>query len=105
MSVRDFMAGVDARIYASPIVRAVMTFGTNRVIGAFFLESREIQFPDGSIMGIAISFECRWVPALALLSAQDEVSVDDYGSFRFMRELQPGGDESGKTVIELGEFL
>lgn len=104
--VRDFMRGIDARLYASPVVHAVASFGTtSQLQGAFFNKPREVSLPNGGVMGLGISFECQYVEEIASLTEGDPISVDDYGSFRFLRELQPGGDESGKTVLLLGEFV
>jgi hypothetical protein len=103
--VRDLMRRVDARIHRSKIVRAVAYFGTSQIPGVFFDKPREVAMPGGAIMGIGISFECTYDEDIATLALNDQVVVDDYGSFRFLRELQPGGDESGKTIIELGEVI
>ncbi len=101
--VRDLMARVDARIYRSRIVRAVMTVGTHQIVGAFFSKPREVALAGGSVQSVGISFECQWDPVLATLQEQDPVSIDDYGTFRYLYPLQPGGDESGHTIIVLGE--
>lgn len=101
--VRDLMTRVDARIHRSRIVRAVATFGTSDLQGAFFLEPREISMPGGNIQGVGISFECTYDDDIASLVEGDPITIDDYGTFRFLREVQPGGDESGHTIIELGE--
>lgn len=103
--VRDLMRRVDARIHRSKIVRAVATFGTSDLEGAFFDKPREVAMPGGAIMGIGISFECTYDDDIATLALNDTIQIDDYGTFRFLRELQPGGDESGKTIIELGEVI
>lgn len=100
--IRDVMRLVDERIFRSPIVRAVMTIGTHPIEGAFFDQPRELTMPEGGIGAIAISFECQYDPAIAELAEHDHVSVEGYGAFRFLRELLPGGDESGLTIIELG---
>jgi hypothetical protein len=101
--VRDRMRRVDARIYRCPIVRAVATFGTSEIPGAFFDKPREVPMPGGAVMGVGVSFECQYDDDIAQLANGDPFTVEDYGTFRFLRELQPGGDESGKTIIELGE--
>lgn len=104
MTVRDFMARVDRRIFRSPIVRATATFGdTQGVAGAFFKEPRSIELGGGPIQTLAISFHCQYVPELADLTEGDAFTVDGEGTFSFVRELLPGGDESGLTVIELAE--
>lgn len=106
MTVRDFMARIDRRIFKSQIVRALANFGsTHDIQGAFFQQPREINMPGGAIMGIGISFECQWVEAIEQLALNDAFEVEGYGTYRFLRELIPGGDESGLTVIELGETL
>lgn len=103
--VRDLMRDVDARIYASPIVHAVLAFGTSEIPGAFFDKPRQVALPGGDVMSVGISFECQYTNEIGDLQAQDHVSVDDYGTYRFLRELLPGGDESGKTIIELGQVI
>ena len=103
--VRDFMRAVDARIYSSPIVRAVMSFGTSELQGCYFSKPREIVLPGGAVQHVGMSFECQYDDDIATLANGDPVAVDDYGTFRFLHELQPGGDESGKTIILLGEQL
>ncbi len=106
MTVRDFMSGIDARIYSSQIVRAVADFGVvSGVIGAFFLGPREVNLPGGNVQAVELSFECTYFEELATMQVGALVEVDDYGRYRFLRELCPGGDESGQTVIELGELV
>jgi hypothetical protein len=96
------MKSWDARIFKQPIVRAEGSFGTHIVEGAFFAEPREVEVTGGAVMGVAISFECQYDARLAELAEGDDFTVDSYGTFRFLRELLPGGDESGLTIIELG---
>lgn len=106
MTVRDRMAWADRRIFRSRVVEALATFGdTQDIRGAFFQQPREVNLPGGTIMSIGLSFECRYVPEIANLEVGDPVTIDGYGSYRFLRELIPGGDESGLTVVELGENL
>jgi hypothetical protein len=98
------MARIDRRIFKSKIVEARASFGpTHDIRGAFFRQPREVAFPEGAVQSVQISFECQYVSAIAQLQTGDTFSVEGYGSFRFLRELLPGGDESGLTVIELGE--
>lgn len=101
--VRDLMRRMDQRIYSSRIVHAVLRFGTSELQGAFFAKPREVFIAGVGMQGVGISFECQYDDDIASLSVLDEVSIDDYGTFLFRRELQPGGDESGKTIIELAE--
>jgi hypothetical protein len=106
MTVRDVMAMFDRRIFGSRIVKAVALIdGSIEVQGAFFHQPREIQMPGGAVQTVGISFECQYVDAIGTLDLNELVSIDNYGSFRFLRELLPGGDESGLTIIELGEAL
>lgn len=100
--IRDVMRRVDARIFRSPIVKAELTFGTHTIIGAFIDQPRELVLPEGGIAAIGISFECQYDPAIAGLAEHDVVGVTGYGLFRFLREMLPGGDESGLTILELG---
>jgi len=102
MTVREFMAGVDERIYRSPIVRAVANFGVvDDVEGAFFDKPRELVMPGGSVMTIALSFECQYREEFAALTAESLIEIDGV-RYRYLYEVQPGGDESGKTIIQLG---
>lgn len=96
------MAGWDRRIYKSPIVRAMASFGSHEIAGAFFAEPRELNLPSGAVQAVGLTFECHYEPAIAELTEGDMIDVDDYGPFRFLREVLPGGDESGLTIIELG---
>lgn len=100
------MAWADRRIFRSRIVEALATFGdTEDIRGAFHQQPREIEMPGGALMHVGLSFDCRYVPEIANLAINDPVTVEGYGTFRFLRELLPGGDESGLTIIELGEQL
>jgi hypothetical protein len=102
VSVRDFMAAVDARILKSPVVRDIMRIGSYEVPGVFFAEPREIPLAGGSVMGVEYSFDCRWEKKISNLSEQDLVTIVGFGRLRFLREVVPGGDSSGMTTIELG---
>lgn len=101
--VRDLMRRMDKRIYGSRIVHSILRFGTSELQGAFFSKPREVLVAGVGIQGVGISFECQYDDDIATLASLDEVTVDDYGTLLFRRELQPGGDESGKTIIELAE--
>lgn len=105
MTVRDIMKRMDARIYRSKVVRAIANFGVvDGVEGAFFSKPREVPLPGGSVMGIGISFECQYREEFASLAAESLVEIEEV-RYRFLRELQPGGDESGHTIILLGELV
>ncbi len=91
----------DRRIFAMPIVRELATFGSHRVHGAFTAALREISLPGGALQAAGISFECPYAPEIGELSPGDEIAIASYGVLRFVREVVPGGDESGLTVLEL----
>lgn len=104
--VKDLMAKVDRRIFRSKIVSAIADFGVvDDVEGAFFDQPREVNLPIGGVMSLALSFECQYREEFAALEQGMLVTIDGV-RYRFLRELLPGGgDESGLTVIELGEVL
>jgi hypothetical protein len=102
VSVREFMAAVDARILASPVVRDIMKIGSYEVPGVFFAEPREIPLAGGSVRGVELSFDCRWEKKISQLTEQDLVTIVGFGRYRFLCEVIPGGDASGMTTLELG---
>lgn len=105
-TVRDRMEWADRRIMRSRIVQAFATMGgTSQIQGAFFQQPREIPMPGGAVQTVGITFECRYIPEIQTMITGDAVVIEGYGTFRFLRELLPGGDESGLTIIELGEYL
>ena len=100
------MAWADRRIFRSRVVEALATFGdTQEIRGAFHLQPREVSLPGGNVMHVGISFDCKYVPEIGELQLNDPFTVEGYGTYRFLRELLPGGDESGLTIIELGEVI
>lgn len=104
MTAKDLMARVDARILRSRIADSTAVFAGREVTGAFSRKSREVPLPDGGVLSVAISFDCQYVEEIGLLLTDDIVPVDGV-DYRFLRELVPGGDESGLTIVELGEVL
>jgi len=105
MTVRDFMASVDARIFKSKVVQDVLLIGSTRIEGAFFEQPRELSLPGADIQAVQLSFECRYESKIGNLENGDIVTIEGHGRYRFKREVLPGGDESGITVIELGELV
>lgn len=101
MSLADEMADHDAVIFAA--VGEVLSFGTNEIPGCFFRSRREVQFADGSTVGLEISFDCQWDPALDTLQRDDLVEINGTNTYRFQRIVDR--DESGLTVLELGSVV
>lgn len=82
--------------------QAFALFGENITIqGSYYAHPRDVKLPSGRIERIARSFECRHVQQLGELDAGEPIEVQGFGLFSFVRELVPGGDEAGRTVIEL----
>lgn len=100
--IRDITRRIDARIYASRLVKAIARWGTTEKRGAFFSKPREVVVGGGEIRAIGISFETQYDDDVAQLDRGDSIDIDGYGTFRFVAELKAGGDESGKTVLILG---
>lgn len=106
MTVRDVMAVFDRRILRSRIVKDLADFGTaTGVEGAFHMQPRVIELPHGGVVGVALSFDTRASNEISQLQLNDPFTIQGHGTYRFLRELVPGGDESGLTIIELGENL
>lgn len=100
---------VDASIFEDS--GEILRFGSNEAPGILNKSYREIEYPSGFVVGLAISFDCTWADWMATLTEGDEVSAHglneagsevDLGSFRFVRRIPPGGDESGLVILELG---
>lgn len=98
------MRRIDRRVFSSRINKAVASFGsTENIAGTFFSQPREVLTVGGSFADVSLSFDCQYVPEIATLETGDDFVIEDIGTFRFLREVLPGGDESGLTIIELGE--
>lgn len=78
--------------------------GTNEIVGAFNKGHREIEMRDGSIAALDISFDCQIADWIAALGEGDPVTVEGT-SYRFVRRIPDGGDETGLVIIELGSVL
>lgn len=105
MSVKDVMAVVDARILNSPIVKDKLLIGSTEFIGAFTRDPILVDLPGGGVEGVETSFACRANALFNQLEPGTPVQIEGHGYFRLLREILPGGDESGLTVLELGDML
>jgi hypothetical protein len=101
MSSADLAKWLDGRVFGSRIGDA-MLIGSTRIEGAFFDVPRDLELPNGSIRALALSFDCHYDASIGRLSAGDLVQIEGRGRYRFMSEVIPGGDHSGKTTVELG---
>lgn len=102
MSAADLMKRMDARIFRSRAGGDVAVINGVDVQGAFFKKARDVSLASGEVIGLAISFDCHYDPVIAELAINDVIEITEQGTFRFLRELVPGGDESGLTILELG---
>lgn len=73
----------------------------NEVKGKFYNRYREIDYQNGTIVGLDISFDCQWRAFMATLNEGDALTVEG-ASYRFLRRIPDAGDESGKVTLELG---
>ena len=104
-----FRERFDADIFSA--LGEVAVFSSHEIRGVFNRAYREIELPNGNVAGLDLSFDCQYVAAIGELSVNDEIEIfaenelgarRSLGRYRFLRELIPGGDESGLTIIELG---
>lgn len=102
MSAADLMKRMDARIFRSRAGGDVAVINGKKINGAFFGKPRELFRANGEMLALALSFDCHYVPTIGELAPNDVIEIKGYGNYRFLREFVPGGDESGKTIIELG---
>jgi hypothetical protein len=102
---------IDASIFSE--IGEVLRFGSLEASGILHKAYREIEFPSGYVVGLAISFDCTWSDWMGSLTEGDEVSVYGLdasqtevalGSFRFIRRIPPDGDESSLVILELGSL-
>jgi hypothetical protein len=75
--------------------------GTDTVQGVFNKAYREVPLRDGVVVGLQISFDCKYSPIIAALQPQDLVTFDSV-DYAFIRRLPEGGDETGVVILELG---
>src|SRR5688572_19821500 len=104
---------IDGSIFSE--IGEVLRFGSLEAPGIFRNAYREIEYPTGTVVGLAISFDCTWAAWMATLEPDvDEVSIVgldddeaevDLGTFRFIRRIPPEGDESGLVILELGTVV
>lgn len=100
---------VDADIFAQ--LGEIAVFDSHEIRGVFQRTYREVEFPNGAVAGLELSFDCQYTDVIGELSENDEIEIfgenvqgtrRSLGRYRFLRELIPGGDESGLTILELG---
>jgi len=75
--------------------------------GVFNNRPRQIEFDDGSIMAVDITFDCSYTEQVRRLKEGDPVivkyeSTDEGERYCFRRRIPSEGDETGKVVLELG---
>jgi hypothetical protein len=75
--------------------------------GVFNNRPRQIEFEDGSIMAVDISFDCSYTAKVRELREGDPIvvkytSTDEGTRYCFRRRIPSEGDETGKVVLELG---
>jgi hypothetical protein len=99
-SLADEMRDIRREIFED--IGEVMVIGSSQIPGKFFRRSRELEFDDGSVATLALSFDCQHTPILEKLEEGVTVQIKGHGYFRFLRSLPPGGDESGLVHVELG---
>lgn len=95
---------MDARIDDSRIGYVLLLGGSMRIPGHFFRVPRIVESRVGNVQGVDLSFDCQYVPAIGNLGSGDQVEIEDCGKFRFLNEVDPGGDDSGKTTLVLGSI-
>jgi len=104
-SLADAMKAVDAQIFSA--IGETMRVGATDVPGIFQRRYHEVVQRDGTIEGMAISFDCQYSPTVAGLIEGNTVTIKksttDPGEFYiFIRRIPDKGDETGRVVVELG---
>jgi hypothetical protein len=103
------MPEIDESIFDE--IGETLVSGANEAKGIFQNKYREIEYPNGTIVGLTISFDCQWQNWMAALAEGDSVTIQYTGTekadetYRFLRRLPVTGDESGLVVMELGTVL
>lgn len=84
-------------------VQAFASFGnTPSLQGTFYARPRRVLVPGSTrFRNLSVSFDCHHVPEIAELEKGDPFVLLGVGTFRFRREVQRGGDDFGRTIIEL----
>lgn len=100
-SLADAMKGIDAQIYDR--IGEKMLVGAVEVPGIFMKRYHEVTLRDGTVEGVAISFDCQYSETVASLEEGDSVTVmPSAETFVFIRRIPNRGDETGRTIVELG---
>lgn len=102
MDFRELSKRASARIYGSRLGNTAR-WGTTEKRGAFFSKPRELEVNGQAILSAGLSFDMTYDDDVAQLDPDDLITIDGEGTFRFLRELQPGGDDSGNTTLVLGK--
>lgn len=98
MSLADSMPEIDALIFAH--VGDTAEIGTETVAGVFYRRYRQIESPDGSVMGLDLSFDCQVNASVLALTEGDTITIKNE-EYQFTRRLPERGDESGLVTLQL----
>jgi hypothetical protein len=108
-SLAASMPAIDSSIFDA--IGETLFSGTDEATGIFRNGYREIEYSNGTIVGLHISFDCQWQSWMAELVEGAAVRITYPGSdkpdenYRFIRRVPSTGDESGLIVLELGTVL
>lgn len=98
-SLAGRMAGIDAKLFDKLGETAVIE--GEEVKGVFHKGYREIQTRDGIVVGLDLSFDCQYQSFMNNLTTASTLTVEG-DTYRFLRQIPEGGDESGLVILELG---
>jgi len=75
--------------------------------GVFNNRPRQIEFDDGSIMAVDITFDCTYTEKIRRLREGDPIVIkyeatEEGTRYCFRRRIPAEGDETGKVTLELG---
>jgi hypothetical protein len=108
-SLAGQMPDIDDTIFDE--IGETLVSGTNEAKGIFQNKYREVEYPNGTIVGLDISFDCQWQSWMDSLSEGDAVTIEFTDtdkadeSYVFRRRLPRTGDESGLVILELGRSM
>lgn len=98
MPLADEMPAIREDVWA--LIGDMAAIGTSDVRGKFFKRYREVQLPDGNVAGLDLSFDCNVNADILALQENDEIVIQGT-TYRFLRRVPSGGDESGLVTLEL----
>lgn len=78
--------------------------GSDTVRGIFRKGPRVVETPDGEIVGLDLSLDCKYEGAVIGLTRGDIIVIAN-ANYRFERFIPAGGDESGWVIAELGTIV